>query len=135
MLSRTTHASAPLLRQSFARPVARATATNLSARYDTSTLDASPPPPPPSSSSSSSATGTPTASGTADARPAINPGEASRTVFIRLWGGVQDMVEALAVLRAVEREYGPLRDYRFLRVRAKPPLSKNVSSDDNAHYK
>jgi hypothetical protein len=41
----------------------------------------------------------------------------SGTVMVRLWGGVHDMVEAFAVLRAVEREYGALREYRFLRVR------------------
>jgi hypothetical protein len=40
-----------------------------------------------------------------------------RTVFIRPWEPIKDMVEALAILRSIERKYGRIREYRFLRVR------------------
>lgn len=39
-----------------------------------------------------------------------------RSVFIKPWDGIKSMVEAFAILRAVERKYGRLREYKFIRV-------------------
>jgi len=37
------------------------------------------------------------------------------TLFIRPWDGVTSTVEGLAVVRNLERRYGPIQDYQFLR--------------------
>lgn len=40
-----------------------------------------------------------------------------KVLYIRPWDGITSTPEAYAILRAIERRYGKLKHYHFLRVR------------------
>ncbi|KII95665.1 hypothetical protein PLICRDRAFT_170285 [Plicaturopsis crispa FD-325 SS-3] len=53
-------------------------------------------------------------------RSALRFKEEGRTVCIRPWHGVNSMTEGLAILRGVEKKYGRIREYRFIRDYERP---------------
>lgn len=52
---------------------------------------------------------------------AANP---SYGIFIKPWDGIKSIVEAYAVIRGVEKQYGQLREYKFMRVSIRCSLSR-----------
>lgn len=39
------------------------------------------------------------------------------SIFVRPWDGVPSMIDGFAMLRGIERKYGKIKAFRFIRVR------------------
>jgi hypothetical protein len=49
---------------------------------------------------------------------------AQRTIHVRAWEHPESMADAFAIVRGVERKYGRIRDFMWVRVRLQTRLSR-----------
>lgn len=50
-------------------------------------------------------------------RAIVNIKEGSSRLFVRPWDGVPGMPDGFAMLRGIEKKYGKIKSFKFIRVR------------------